>query len=97
MARDDGLASRHDRPKERAMSARTDRGGRDPAERALRVEVGHVVCPRRGLVDIQECWSCPEYRGLSDGRVESLMCGLTGETLASMLWAVDRGPGTDRG
>ena len=79
------------------MSARTESGRRDRAERALRVEAGHVVCPRRGLVDIQECWSCPEYRGLSDRRVESLLCGLTGETLASALWAVDHGPGTHRG
>jgi hypothetical protein len=79
------------------MSARTDSGCRGPGERALRVEAGDVVCPRRGLVDIQVCWVCPYYRGLSDGRVESLMCGLTEETLASTVWAVHHSPGTDRG
>jgi hypothetical protein len=79
------------------MSARTYSGCRGPAERALRVEAGTVVCPRRGPVDIQDCWMCPEYRGLSDGRVESLLCGVTEETLASTVWAVEHGPGIDRG
>jgi hypothetical protein len=79
------------------MSARTDSGRREPGERALRVEAGHVACPRRGLVDIQVCWSCPDYRGLSDGRVESLMCGLADETLASAVWAVDHDLRTERG
>ncbi len=78
------------------MSAGAFHGRRDPTERALRVEAGEVVCPRRGLVDIEDCWICPDYRGLSDGRVESLMCGLTEETLASAYWALDRSPGSDR-
>jgi hypothetical protein len=63
---------------------------RDPAERALRMEAGEVVCPRQGLVDIEECWICPNYRGLREGRTESLICGLSEETLASETWAIDR-------
>jgi hypothetical protein len=60
-------------------------------ERALRVEAGQVVCPRRGLVDIEACWMCPDYRGLTDGRSESVVCGLTEEALASAVWALDHG------
>ena len=77
------------------MSARSSTGRLDRTERALRVEAGQVVCPRRGLVDIEDCWICPHYRGLWDGRVESLICGLTEESLASAFWALDR-PGSER-
>ena len=73
------------------MSARTNPWRLDPMERALRVEAGQVVCPRRGLVDIEACWMCPDYRGLTDGRSESVVCGLTEEALASAVWALDHG------
>lgn len=74
------------------MNVRIHGGRRDPSERSLRVEAGQVVCPRRGIVDIEDCWICPEYRGLSDGQVESLICGVSNEWLASAIWALDHEP-----
>ena len=65
------------------------RGKEDRYERPLRVQFGQVSCPRRGLVDVADCWVCPEYRGMADGRVESLMCGLTDDSVASAFWALD--------
>ena len=44
-------------------------------DRVLTIEAGQVVCPRRGVVDLELCWMCPAYRGLSAGRVEGLVCG----------------------
>lgn len=79
------------------MNVRIHDGRRDLSERALRVEAGQVVCPRRGIVDIEDCWICPEYRGLSDGQVESLICGVSNEWLASAIWALDREPRLARG
>lgn len=77
------------------MSARTI-GRNDHQERALRIERGEVVCPRRGLVDIEDCWDCGEYRGLADGRTESLVCGLSEESLASALWTLEGGTSSQR-
>jgi hypothetical protein len=37
--------------------------------RTLAVEDGEVVCPRQGAVDLELCWVCPAYGGLSWGRV----------------------------
>jgi hypothetical protein len=90
MARVPDGAERHDRVKEAAMGARpidSERTG--SSERALRVERGRVMCPRRGVVDIEQCWVCREYQGMSDAHVESLICGLSDEALESGLWAVD--------
>jgi hypothetical protein len=42
--------------------------------RTLAVEAGQVVCPRRGLIDIELCWACPAYDGLSTGRFEGVVC-----------------------
>lgn len=64
-------------------------------ERSLRVEEGQVVCPRGGVVGIEECWACPDYRGLGTGRVETLMCGMSTSSLATALWVLDREPGHD--
>ena len=36
---------------------------------------GHVVCPRRGIVDLTLCWGCPAYRGLTTGPREGVICG----------------------
>jgi hypothetical protein len=47
----------------------------DGPERALRIDDGRVACPRRGRVDISRCWSCVDYRGLSSGHIEALVCG----------------------
>ena len=64
MARVRPPIERHDRSKEAAMGARPiDAEGSGPPERALRVERGEVMCPRRGPVDIERCWVCREYRG----------------------------------
>ena len=48
---------------------------RPPRERALAVEDGQVVCPRRGIVDLEMCWVCPAYRGLTTGSREGVICG----------------------
>jgi len=42
--------------------------------RVLEVEAGQVVCPRQGIVDMQRCWACPAYDGLSAGRIEGVVC-----------------------
>jgi hypothetical protein len=47
---------------------------RRPHERTLAVEAGQVVCPRRGVVDIEDCWVCPAYGGLSSSHIEGLIC-----------------------
>ncbi|HET7169234.1 MAG TPA: hypothetical protein VFI69_08520 [Candidatus Limnocylindrales bacterium] len=52
--------------------------------RALTVEAGQVVCPRRGLVDLEVCWVCPAYRGLSTGHFEGVLCS-TGASLMSTV------------
>lgn len=44
-------------------------------EHVLAVEAGQTMCPRRGIVDIEDCWVCPAYRGMSRGSVEGLVCG----------------------
>jgi len=56
---------------------RTDKGHRmrPPRARVLAVEGGQVVCPRRGIVDLETCWACPAYRGLTTGPREGVMCG----------------------
>lgn len=48
---------------------------RSPRERVLTVEGGQVTCPRRGIVDLELCWGCPAYRGLTTGRREGVICG----------------------
>jgi len=42
--------------------------------RILAVEDGQVACPREGLVDLERCWACPAYDGLSAGRIEGVVC-----------------------
>ncbi len=63
---------------------------RRPHERTLAIEAGQVVCQRRGIVDIEDCWTCPAYHGLSSGRIEGVLCGADGSTLPravnSLLW-----------
>jgi hypothetical protein len=43
-------------------------------ERVLIIEAGQVVCPRRGLVDIEHCWMCPAYRGPARGVADGIAC-----------------------
>ena len=63
---------------------------RRPHERTLAIEAGQVVCQRRGIVDIEDCWTCSAYHGLSSGRIEGVICGAEGFTLpravGSLLW-----------
>jgi hypothetical protein len=53
----------------------THRNRRPPPthERILAIEEGRVMCPRRGIVDLEDCWTCPAYRGMS-GWIEGLVC-----------------------
>jgi hypothetical protein len=53
---------------------RSHRPPRRMNERILTVEEGQVMCPRRGVVDIEDCWVCPAYRGLTGGQSEGLAC-----------------------
>jgi hypothetical protein len=45
--------------------------------RILSVESGQVVCPRRGLIDIELCWTCPAYEGwrFAEGEAVACRCG----------------------
>jgi len=54
---------------------KTNRTPRDPSrDRVLPVEAGQVVCPRRGIVDLERCWTCSAYVGLSTTRMEGVIC-----------------------
>jgi hypothetical protein len=39
----------------------------------LKVEAGQVVCPRRGLRDVEDCWVCEAALGI--GGCERILCG----------------------
>jgi hypothetical protein len=43
-------------------------------ERVLAVEAGQVVCPRRGVADLESCWTCEAFDGLSMTRREGVVC-----------------------
>ena len=45
-----------------------------PRERTLTVEAGEVVCPRRGITDIEQCFICPSFRRLTDDFDGSVSC-----------------------
>jgi hypothetical protein len=57
------------------MKLRNANRMRPPRARVLAVEGGQVVCPRRGIVDLEMCWECPAYRGLTTGHREGIICG----------------------
>jgi hypothetical protein len=61
--------------KENAMKFHDAHPMRPPRARVLAVESGQVVCPRRGIVDLEMCWGCPAYRGLTTGPREGVICG----------------------
>jgi hypothetical protein len=48
--------------------------GRPKHQRVLAVEGGQVRCPRRGAVDIEGCWVCPAYLGMSGGPMDGVVC-----------------------
>ena len=56
----------------RSIRAATVRRPRN--ERVLAVEAGQVICPRRGFVDIETCWRCTSYQGLSTEQFEGVVC-----------------------
>ena len=35
----------------------------------LGIEAGQVVCPDRGLMDVEDCFICSRYRGLHGDRI----------------------------
>jgi hypothetical protein len=63
---------------------------RRPHERVLAVEEGQVVCPRRGVIDIETCFACPRFRGFQEGITEDLVCGYESVLgIADFSWAMD--------
>ena len=71
------------------MRFMTNQRMRPPRERVLAVESGQVVCPRRGTVDLEQCWECPAYRGLTTGLREGVICGTEPAFLAiAARWPV---------
>jgi hypothetical protein len=40
----------------------------------LGVEAGQVVCPGRGIVDIERCFTCNSYQGMPADGPERLVC-----------------------
>jgi hypothetical protein len=80
---------RDDGGKENAMKSFSSHRMRPRRERALAIEAGQVVCPRRGIVDLEMCWVCPAYRGLSTGPREGLICDTEPVFLSiATLWPV---------
>jgi hypothetical protein len=61
---------------------------RPPRERVLAVEGGQVVCPRRGIVDLEMCWVCPAYRGLTTGPREGVICGTEPFLAIATRWPI---------
>lgn len=46
----------------------------NPEEHVLPVEAGQIVCPRRGIVDVESCFLCSRFRGFQEGITEGLVC-----------------------
>lgn len=44
-------------------------------EQLLRVKAGRVVCPRRGVIDLELCFVCAYFGGFQQGITEGLVCG----------------------
>jgi hypothetical protein len=53
---------------------RTRPSGRATNRRVLAVEGGQVLCPRRGVVDIEGCWACPAYLGMTGETMDGVVC-----------------------
>lgn len=39
------------------------------------IEAGQLMCPSRGLVDVEECFICPRFRGLHDDHLTCVSAG----------------------
>jgi hypothetical protein len=63
---------------------------RKPQERVLAVEEGQVVCPHRGVIDLETCFPCSRFRGFQEGITEGLVCGYESVLgIADFSWAMD--------
>jgi hypothetical protein len=40
----------------------------------LGVEAGQVVCPRRGVTDVEQCFACTAFRGSQTNASETIVC-----------------------
>ena len=40
----------------------------------LATEAGQVVCPRRGIIDLEHCFSCSSFRGSATIDPETIVC-----------------------
>jgi hypothetical protein len=38
------------------------------------VEAGQVVCPSRGVIDVETCFACGRFRGMTGARGSGLVC-----------------------
>jgi len=47
------------------------------ADNVIAVESGQVMCLRQGIVDIERCWMCPTYGGMSEAHDEGVVCKTT--------------------
>lgn len=54
--------------------AATRRRPHRPTGHVLEVEAGQVMCPRRGPIDLEQCFACSAYRGFQEGPIERLVC-----------------------
>ena len=52
------------------------------AKRKLNVDEGRVNCPRRGDIDVEICYSCPDLRDIRlEGALEALTCRARAEAV----------------
>lgn len=38
------------------------------------IEAGRVACSVRGFVELEDCWNCSAYLGMSDDRIQGVVC-----------------------
>jgi hypothetical protein len=43
-------------------------------EQVLAIDHGRVVCPHRGMIDLELCFLCLRFRGFQEGITEGLVC-----------------------
>jgi hypothetical protein len=60
-------------------------GTRTERQLELTVEGGQVVCPGRGIIDVERCFTCRSYRGMHDGLSERLVCSPITEGLLARI------------
>jgi hypothetical protein len=66
---------------------------RKPHEQVLTVEVGRVVCPHRGSVDVELCFNCSQFCGFQEGGGEGLVCSYESILgIPDFSWGIDIAP-----